>query len=218
MEFLKNFLLNGINAEVSNSVMAGVKKLEEMGAIIEECSLDIAEPSLAVYYIIACAEASSNLGKFDGIRYGYRSQNFNTLNELYVNSRTEGFGNEVKRRIILGTFVLSSGYYDSYYRKAQEVQVVIRNQIDQLFKKYDCLITPTAPTTAYKIGEKSKNPLEMYLADLCTVSVNITGLPAISVPCGIDSNNLPIGMQIIGKHFDEETLIRTAYTYEIANK
>ena len=167
-----------------------------------------------MYYIIACAEASSNLGRFDGIRYGYRTKNFTNLKELYENSRSEGFGAEVKRRIILGTYVLSSGYYDAYYKKAQKVRTVIKKEFEKLFEKFDMLLTPTSPTVAYKIGTKSNNPLEMYLADLCTVSVNIAGLPGISIPCGVDSQGMPIGLQLIGKPFDEESIIQAAYTYE----
>ena len=210
----KEYFGEGINEEVKASVKQAIKKYKEMGAIVEECSLDIADESLAVYYIIACAEASSNLGRFDGIRYGYRTSNFSNLKDIYKNSRSEGFGEEVKRRIILGTYVLSSGYYDAYYKKAQKVRTLIKKEFEKLFEKYDVLLTPTSPTVAYEIGTKSNNPLEMYLADLCTVTVNIAGLPGISVPCGVDSNGMPIGMQLIGKHFDEETIIRAAYTYE----
>ena len=200
--------------EVKVSVKEAIKKYEEMGAIVEECSLDIADEALAVYYIISCAEASSNLGRFDGIRYGYRTTNFNSLKDIYKNSRSEAFGAEVKRRIILGTYVLSSGYYDAYYKKAQKVRTLIKKEFEKLFEKYDVLLTPTSPSVAYEIGTKSNNPLEMYLADLCTVTVNIAGLPGISVPCGLDSKGMPIGMQLIGKHFDEETILRAAYTYE----
>ena len=214
----KEFLGEGINEEVKSSIKEAAKKYEEMGAVVEECSLDIAEISLATYYIIACAEASSNLGRFDGIRYGYRTKDFETLEDIFVNSRSEGFGEEVKRRIILGTYVLSSGYYDAYYKKAQKVRTVIINEFEKLFQKYDILLTPTSPVTAFGIGEKSGNPLEMYLADICTVTINVAGVPAMSIPCGLDSNGLPIGMQLIGKHFDEETLIRAAYTYEQETK
>ncbi len=214
----KEYFGDGINEEVKESVRAAIKKYEEMGAIVEECSLDIADESLAVYYIIACAEASSNLGRFDGIRYGYRTKNFETLNDIYVNSRSEAFGDEVKRRIILGTYVLSSGYYDAYYKKAQKVRTLIKKEFEKLFEKYDVLLTPTSPTVAYEIGTKSNNPLEMYLADLCTVTLNIAGLPGISIPCGVDKAGMPIGMQLIGKHFDEETIIRAAYTYEQETK
>ena len=214
----KEYFGDGINQEVKESVKAAVKKYEEMGAIVEECSLDIADEALAVYYIIACAEASSNLGRFDGIRYGYRTKNFESLKDIYINSRSEAFGDEVKRRIILGTYVLSSGYYDAYYKKAQKVRTIIREEFAKLFEKYDVLLTPTSPTVAYEIGTKSNNPLEMYLADLCTVTLNITGLPGISIPCGVDNKGMPIGMQLIGKHFDEETLIKAAYTYEQETK
>ena len=191
-----------------------IDKYKEMGAVVEEFSLDIANYALATYYIIACAEASSNLGRFDGIRYGYRSEKFDNLREIYINSRTEGFGPEVKRRIILGTYVLSSGYYDAYYKKAQQVRTLVKKEFDKAFEKYDILITPTAPTVAFDIGKRSNNPLEMYLADICTVSVNIAGLPGISIPCGVDSEGMPIGMQIVGKHFAEETILNAAYTYE----
>ena len=189
-----------------------------MGAVVEECSLPIAEYTLATYYIISCAEASSNLGRFDGIRYGYRANNYSNLRELFVNSRTEGFGAEVKRRIILGTYVLSSGYYDAYYKKAQQVRTLIKNEFNKVFEKYDILIIPTSPVTAFGIGEKSDNPLEMYMADICTVPINVAGVPAISIPCGVDKEGLPIGMQIIGKHFSEETILNAAYTYEQKTK
>jgi aspartyl-tRNA(Asn)/glutamyl-tRNA(Gln) amidotransferase subunit A len=214
----KEYFGDGINEEVKVSVKEAIKKYEEMGAIVEECSLDIADEALAVYYIISCAEASSNLGRFDGIRYGYRTTNFNSLKDIYKNSRSEAFGAEVKRRIILGTYVLSSGYYDAYYKKAQKVRTLIKKEFEKLFEKYDVLLTPTSPSVAYEIGTKSNNPLEMYLADLCTVTVNIAGLPGISVPCGLDSKGMPIGMQLIGKHFDEETIIRAAYAYEQETK
>ena len=210
----KEFFGEGINEEVRESLQKTIELYKQMGAEVEECSLDIADKALAVYYIIACAEASSNLGRFDGIRYGYRTENFENLNDIFVNSRSEGFGAEVKRRIILGTYVLSSGYYDAYYKKAQKVRTFIKQEFENLFKKYDVLITPTSPTVAYEVGTKSKNPLEMYMADLCTVAVNITGLPAISTPCGVDKQGMPIGMQIIGKSFDEETILKTAYAAE----
>ncbi len=210
----KEFLGEGINEEVKQSVEEAIKKYKELGATVEECTLDIANEALATYYIIACAEASSNLGRFDGIRYGYRTKNYETLKDIYKNSRSEGFGAEVKRRIILGTYVLSSGYYDAYYKKAQKVRTVIKQEFEKLFEEYDLLITPTSPTVAYKIGTKSNNPLEMYLADLCTVSVNIAGLPGISIPCGVDKQGMPIGLQLIGKPFGEETLLQAAYTYE----
>ena len=214
----KEFLGEGINEEVKKSIENAIEEYKKLGAEVEECSLDIANQALATYYIIACAEASSNLGRFDGIRYGYRTKNFETLKDIYKNSRSEGFGAEVKRRIILGTYVLSSGYYDAYYKKAQKLRTIIKQEFETLFKKYDVLITPTSPTVAYKIGTKSNNPLEMYLADLCTVSVNIAGLPGISIPCGVDNQGMPIGLQLIGKPFAEETLIQAAYTYEQETK
>ena len=210
----KEFIGEGINEEVKQAILETAKKYEELGATVEECSLDIGKEALAVYYIIACAEASSNLGRFDGIRYGYRSEKFDNLREIYINSRTEGFGPEVKRRIILGTYVLSSGYYDAYYKKAQKVRTVIRNEYQKLFEKYDLILTPTSPTVAFGIGEKSNNPLEMYLADICTVPVNIAGLPGMSLPVSLDKEGMPIGVQLIGKHFDEETIFRAAYTLE----
>ena len=210
----KEFFGEGINEEVRQNLQKTIEMYKQMGAEVEECTLDIADEALAVYYIIACAEASSNLGRFDGIRYGYRTPNFENLNDIFVNSRSEGFGAEVKRRIILGTYVLSSGYYDAYYKKAQKVRTFIKQEFERLFKVYDVLITPTSPTVAYEIGTRSTNPLEMYLADLCTVSVNIAGLPGISIPCGVDKKGLPIGMQIIGKSFDEETILKAAYAAE----
>ena len=214
----KEFFGEGINAEVKAKLQEAIEKYKELGAIVEECSLDIAEYALATYYIIACAEASSNLGRFDGIRYGYRTKNFENLKDIYINSRSEGFGQEVKRRIILGTYVLSSGYYDAYYKKALEVRTLVKQEFDKKFEKYDVLLTPTSPTVAFEIGTRSNNPLEMYLADICTVSVNIAGLPGISIPCGVDSKGMPIGMQLIGDKFKEEKILNAAYTYEQATK
>ncbi len=210
----KEFFGEGINSEVKKKLEEAIKLYKEMGAEVSECSLNVADYALATYYIIACAEASSNLGRFDGIRYGYRTKNFTNLKELYKNSRTEGFGDEVKRRIILGTYVLSSGYYDAYYKKAQKVRTYVKEQFDKCFAKYDLLLTPVAPTTAFDIGSKSNNPLEMYLADICTVSINIASVPAISVPCGFDSNNMPVGMQLIGNRFSEEKILNAAYAFE----
>ena len=210
----KEFFGEGINEEVKESLENAIKIYKELGAEIEEFSLDIAKYSLATYYIIACAEASSNLGRFDGIRYGYRAKEFKDLKDLYRKSRSEGFGPEVKRRIILGTYVLSSGYYDAYYKKAQQVRTLVMNEFNKAFQKYDVLLTPTSPTVAFDIGSKSNNPLEMYLADICTVSVNIAGLPGISIPCGVDKENMPIGMQLIGDKFQEEKILNAAYTFE----
>lgn len=212
----KEFFGEGINAEVKKMLQKSIEKYKKLGAEIEEFSLDIAKYSLAAYYIIACAEASSNLGRFDGIRYTYRTGEFKNLKELYKKSRSEAFGPEVKRRIILGTYVLSSGYYDAYYKKAQQVRTLVMNKFSKAFEKYDVILTPTSPTVAFGIGTKSENPLEMYLSDICTVSVNIAGLPAISIPCGVNSEKMPIGMQLIGNKFEEEKILNAAYTLEQA--
>ncbi len=214
----KEYFGEGINPEVRETIEKAIMEYKELGAIVEECSIPIADYTLATYYIISCAEASSNLGRFDGIRYGYRTPNYESLEDIFINSRTEGFGDEVKRRIILGTYVLSSGYYDAYYKKAQQVRTLIKNEFNKIFEKYDILITPTSPTVAFDIGEKSNNPMEMYMADICTVPINVAGVPAISIPCGVDKTGMPIGMQIIGKHFSEETILNAAYTYEQKTK
>ena len=214
----KQYFGDGINSEVKDAINEVIKQYEKMGAIVEECSLDVADYALATYYIIACAEASSNLGRFDGIRYGYRTKNFNDLKDLYKNSRSEGFGEEVKRRIILGTYVLSSGYYDAYYKKAQQVRTLVKNEFENSFKKYNVILTPTSPNVAFDIGSKIDNPLEMYLSDVCTVPVNIAGLPAISIPCGVNSEGMPIGFQLIGNHFEEATILNAAYAYEKERK
>ena len=214
----KEYFGEGINPEVRETIEKAIMEYKELGAIVEECSIPIADYTLATYYIISCAEASSNLGRFDGIRYGYRTPNYESLEDIFINSRTEGFGDEVKRRIIRGTYVLSSGYYDAYYKKAQQVRTLIKNEFNKIFEKYDILITPTSPTVAFDIGEKSNNPMEMYMADICTVPINVAGVPAISIPCGVDKTGMPIGMQIIGKHFSEETILNAAYTYEQKTK
>ncbi len=210
----KEYLEEGIHPEVKESILKAIEKYKELGAIVEECSLDVGKYAISIYYVVSDAEASSNLGRFDGIRYGYRTEKFENLRDIYLNSRSEGFGEEVKRRILLGTYVLSSGYYDAYYKKAQKVRTVIRNAYDELFKKYDLLLTPTSPFTAFKFGAKLDNPIEMYLADIYTVPVNIAGLPGISIPCGVDSNGLPTSFQLIANAFDEEKMFRAAYTYE----
>ena len=214
----KEFYAEGINEEVKAKLYEAIDRYKKLGAEVEEFSLDIAKYSLATYYIIACAEASSNLGRFDGIRYGYRTKNFSDLKDLYKNSRSEGFGEEVKRRIILGTYVLSSGYYDAYYKKAQQVRTLVKNEFENNFKKYDVILTPTSPNVAFDIGSKIDNPLEMYLSDVCTVPVNIAGLPAISIPCGVNSEGMPIGFQLIGNHFEEATILNAAYAYEKERK
>ena len=214
----KEFFGEGINEEVKNELLNAIEKYKKLGAEVEEFSLDVAKYSLATYYIIACAEASSNLGRFDGVRYTYRTPEYKNMKELFRKSRSEGFGKEVKRRIILGTYVLSSGYYDAYYKKAQKVRTMVMNEFNKGFEKFDIILTPTAPTVAFKIGEKSNNPLEMYLADICTVSVNIAGLPGISIPCGFDKQGMPIGMQLIGNKFKEETILNAAYAFEQGGK
>lgn len=209
----KELLGEGIQNDIKSAIFDALKLYEKMGATFKEISLPSLKYALATYYIIAPAEASSNLSRYDGVHYGYRSQSADNLMELYFNTRNEGFGPEVKRRIIIGTYALSSGYYDAYYLKAQKVRTIIKQDFDEAFKEFDVIITPTTPTTAFKIGEKTSDPLSMYLSDIATIPVNLAGLPAISIPCGM-SNNLPIGMQIIGRAFDEETLIRVAFSYE----
>ncbi len=210
----KEFFDEGLNSEVKEALEKAIEKYRKLGAEVSECSLPVTKHALPAYYIIADAEASSNLGRFDGIRYGYRTKNYETLKDIFRNSRSEGFGPEVKRRIILGTYVLSSGYYDAYYKKAQKVRTVIKKAFSDVFEKFDIILTPTAPTVAWDIGAKVANPLEMYLMDLYTVPINMAGVPAISIPCGKDKEGMPIGMQLIAKHFNEETLYKAAYTYE----
>ena len=210
----KEFLGEGVSEEVRKAINTAIEKYKKLGAEVKKCSLPATEYALPAYYIIACAEASSNLGRFDGIRYGYRTKNYESLADIYRNSRSEGFGEEVKRRIILGTYVLSSGYYDAYYKKAQKVRTIVKKDFDKAFEEFDVLLTPTTPTVAFDIGSKISNPLEMYMSDILTVSINIAGVPAISIPCGKDNEGMPIGMQLIGKHFDEEKILRAAYTYE----
>ena len=206
----KEYFANGLDDNVRKSVMAAVKTLRLAGAKVIEVSLPHTEYAIAAYYILANAEASSNLARYDGARYGYRSNDIKNLAEMYNKSRSFGFGDEVKRRIMLGTFVLSAGYYDDYYRKAQKARTLIKQDFENVFDSVDCIITPTSPTLAFKLGEKSNDPMKMYLSDIFTVSVNLAGLPAISIPCGIDRHSLPIGLQIIGKHFDEQTVLRVA--------
>ena len=209
----KEYFLEGVNEDVKKIIFNALEKLVELGAEYEEISLPYTKYALPTYYIIAPAECSSNLARFDGVRYGYRTDKFDGIDDLYTKTRTEGFGEEVKRRIMVGTHSLSSGYYDAYYNRAMKVRTLIKNDFDKAFEKYDCIITPTAPDKAFLIGEKIDDPLAMYMSDICTVPINIAGVPAISIPAGfIDS--MPIGMQIIGKHFDEETILKVAYTFE----
>lgn len=209
----KEFFSEGVDEEVKQSVLQGVKWLESQGAIIEEVSLPNVAYGIETYYIIASAEASSNLSRFDGIRYGYRSENATNLEEVYKKTRGEGFGPEVKRRIMLGTYVLSSGYYDAYYKKAQKVRTLIKEDFDRVFAEYDVVIGPTAPTVAFNIGEEINDSVTMYANDLLTIPVNMAGLPAISIPCGFKGKR-PIGMQIIGKPFAESTIYDVAYAFE----
>lgn len=209
------FVAEGVNEYVKEVYEKRIETLKNAGAEIVEIDLEYIKYSLATYYIIATAEASSNLGRYDGIRYGHRADDFENLDDLYKKSRTEGFGEEVKRRIMLGTYVLSSGYYDAYYKRAQQVRTLIINEFKKVFEKCDVLAIPTAPNTAFKFGEKTENPIEMYLEDIYTVPVNIAGLPGISVPAGFNKeNNMPVGMQFIAKAFDEENLIQIAYSFE----
>lgn len=208
------FVNEGVNKDVKKAYENAIETLKSAGAEIIDIDLEYAKYSLATYYIIATAEASSNLGRYDGIRYGYRAKEFDDLEDLYNKSRTEGFGPEVKRRIMLGTYVLSSGYYDAYYKRAQQVRTLIVENFKKAFEKCDAIIIPTAPNTAFKFGTKTENPLEMYLEDIYTVPVNVAGLPGISVPGGFDEENMPIGIQFISKAFDEEKLFQIAYTFE----
>lgn len=210
----RDYFGEGLDPEVKDAVLAAARVLEEKGAIVEEFDLSLVEYAIPTYYTIAAAEASSNLERFDGIKYGYRTPEYEGLHNMYKKTRSEGFGPEVKRRIMLGSFVLSSGYYDAYYLKALRVKAMIRKAFDEAFAKYDIILGPVAPTTAPKLGASLSDPLKMYLGDIYTISVNLAGLPGISVPCGKDSKGLPIGLQMIADSFEEKKLIRAAYTYE----
>lgn len=210
----RDYFGDGLDSEVKGAVLAAARTLEAKGAIVEEFDLSLVEYAIPTYYTIAAAEASSNLERFDGIKYGYRTSEYEGLHNMYKKTRSEGFGPEVKRRIMLGSFVLSSGYYDAYYLKALRVKAMIRKAFDDAFSKYDLILGPVAPTTAPKLGESLSDPLKMYLGDIYTISVNLAGLPGISVPCGVDSQGLPIGMQLLADSFEEKKLIQAAYTYE----
>ena len=212
----KEYFGDGLEPEIATAIRAAGDVLAEAGAEVEEFHLDLIDYAIPAYYVIACAEASSNLERFDGVKYGYRAENYEDLNDLYKKTRTEGFGDEVKRRIMLGSFVLSSGYYDAYYLKALRVKNLIKQSFNRAFEKYDIILAPAAPTTAPEIGKSLSDPLKMYLSDIYTVSVNLCGLPGITVPVGRDAAGLPIGMQMIGDCFREKTLLRAAYTYEQA--
>ena len=210
----RDYFGEGLDPEVKESILKAAKVLEEKGAILEEFDLSLVEYAIPAYYVIASAEASSNLARFDGVKYGYRTKEYNGLHNMYKKSRSEGFGPEVKRRIMLGSFVLSSGYYDAYYIKALKTKALIKQAFDRAFEKYDVILGPAAPTTAPKLGESLSDPIKMYLGDIYTISVNLAGLPGISVPCGVDSKGLPIGMQLIGDCFKEDNIIRAAYAFE----
>ena len=210
----RDYFAEGIDEDVKNGVLEAAKVLEEKGAIVEEFDLGMVEYAIPAYYIIASAEASSNLERFDGVKYGYRTSEFTDLHNMYKKSRSEGFGPEVKRRIMLGSFVLSSGYYDAYYVKALKTKALIKQAFDKAFEKYDVILGPVAPTTALGVGESLSDPLKMYFGDIYTVSVNLAGLPGISIPCGLDKNGMPIGLQLLGQTFDEKSIIRAAYAYE----
>ena len=212
----RDYFGEGLDPEVKAAVLKAAEVLKEKGAIVEEFDLSLVEYAIPTYYTIAAAEASSNLERFDGIKYGYRTEEYNGLHNMYKKSRSEGFGPEVKRRIMLGSFVLSSGYYDAYYLKALRVKALIKKAFDEAFAKYDVILGPVAPTTAPKLGESLSDPIKMYLGDIYTISINLAGLPGLSLPCGTDSKGLPIGVQLIGDCFKEKNLIRAAYTYEKA--
>ena len=214
----RDYFGEGLDREVREAVLGAAETLRENGAIVEEFDLSLVEYAIPAYYTIAAAEASSNLERFDGIKYGYRAKDAEGLHQMYKKTRSQGFGAEVKRRIMLGSFVLSSGYYDAYYLKALRVKAMIKKAFDRAFEKYDCILGPVAPTTAPRLGESLSDPIKMYLGDIYTISVNLAGLPGISVPCGEDSQGLPIGLQLIGDCFGEKKLIQTAYTYEQLKK
>ncbi|WP_042141983.1 Asp-tRNA(Asn)/Glu-tRNA(Gln) amidotransferase subunit GatA [Paucisalibacillus sp. EB02] len=212
----KEYLAEGVNPEVREAVLEALKVYESLGATWEEVSLPHSKYAVATYYLLSSSEASANLARFDGVRYGVRSENAENMVDMFKKSRSEGFGEEVKRRIMLGTFALSSGYYDAYYKKAQKVRTLIKNDFDKIFEEYDVVIGPTTPTPAFKVGEKIDDPLTMYANDILTIPVNLAGVPGISIPCGFSPEGLPIGLQIIGKHFDENTVYRAAHAYEQA--
>lgn len=210
----RQFFKDGLDSEISEAVLNAIEKYKELGAEVEEIDLPITEEGLSAYYIISSAEASSNLARFDGIRYGFRPQNFESVDELIEQSRSQAFGAEVKRRIMLGTYALSSGYYDAYYNRAQKLKKKISIQFKEAFEKYDVLLSPVSPVLPFKCGEKTNNPLEMYLADIYTINVNLAGIPALSLPCAFSKSGLPIGLQIIGSHFGEDKIFKAAYALE----
>lgn len=209
----KEYFIKGLDSDVEDAVHAAIKKLESLGAVAVEVSLPHTEYAIATYYLIATSEASSNLARYDGVKYGFRKEGRDLL-EMYKKTRAEGFGAEVKRRIMLGTYALSSGYYEAYYKKAQQVRTLIKQDFDNALNAVDLIVTPTTPSTAFRVGEKATDPLSMYLSDIFTISANLAGVPAISIPCGFGNNNMPVGLQLIGRHFDEASLLKAAYAYE----
>ena len=209
----REYFIEGMDAAVDSAVKSAIRHLESLGAIPVEVSLPHTGYAVATYYLLATSEASSNLARYDGVKYGFREPGKDLL-EMYMNTRAGGFGAEVKRRIILGTYALSSGYYDAYYKKAQQVRTLIKRDFEDAFRTVDIIVTPTSPTAAFRAGEKADDPLQMYLSDIFTISVNLAGMPGISVPCGFTPDNLPVGMQLIGRHFDEATILKVAYAYE----
>lgn len=210
----KEFFQSSLDEEISDSIKQSIQVLKDLGAEVSEMSLPITEEGLSAYYIISSAEASSNLARFDGVRYGYRPEEFSNIDDLMIKSRTEAFGKEVKRRIMLGTYALSSGYYDAYYNRAHKLKKKIKEEFKKAFDEYDVILSPTTPTVAFKCGEKSEDPLSMYLADIYTVNANLAGIPAISIPCALSKEGLPIGLQILGPHFGEEKILKAAYALE----
>lgn len=214
----RDYLGEGMDEEVKEAILKAAKVLEDKGAIVEEFDLSLVKYAIPAYYVIASAEASSNLSRFDGVKYGLRAKEYEGLHEMYKKSRSEGFGEEVKRRIMLGSFVLSSGYYDAYYLKALRTKALIKKEFDKAFEKYDVILGPAAPSTAPKLGESLSDPLKMYLGDIYTISVNLAGLPGMTVPCGKDSAGLPIGLQLIGDCFQEKKIIRAGYAFEQSRK
>lgn len=209
----REYFIEGMEKEVDALVKQAIKKLEVLGAIPVEISLPHTGYAIATYYILATSEASSNLARYDGVKYGFRARG-KDLMDMYMNTRAQGFGAEIKRRIMLGTYALSSGYYEAYYKKAQQVRTLIKQDFEKAFQEVDIIVTPTSPTAAFKVGEKAADPLQMYLSDIFTISVNLAGVPGISIPCGFTSKNLPVGLQLIGRHFDEEDILKVAYAYE----
>ena len=214
----KEYLAEGVSEEVKEAVQAALEEYEKMGAKWEEVSLPHSKYALSTYYLLSSSEASANLARFDGVRYGNRAEDAETMLDMFMRSRAEGFGDEVKRRIMLGTFALSSGYYDAYYKKAQQVRTLIKNDFEKVFEDYDVIIGPTTPTPAFKVGDKVDDPMTMYANDILTIPVNLAGVPGISIPCGFSGEGLPIGLQIIGKHFDEGTVYRAAHAFEQATE